>query len=495
MQDFSIMIYYRKILKCHKSYQPRYGEENEMKKNLLLIIVIVLVTYSLLDLNMIGITVAQQDHDVAVIGVTPFPTSVRLGEPVNITVVVENQGAMNETNFNVTVYYDAAVIETKTVQDLPAGTSKNLTFTWNTTGVREEVYNTTYKQKTYSIDATASTVPGETDTEDNTLRSNSTVKIISHYITVVPESIVDPTLTPGKNFTVSIYTDYNGTDIWGWQFSLTYNPLVLQGVSVTNGDLITKAKNDNASFTFGTFNNTLGILSPTLAYFFYIAPAEPYVTSGPGILANITFTVVGTGDSNITLVESETELKGYKDGQTYEIISVYEPPKIGHIRSGYFKNTAEAVTHDVAVVSVTFSPTSVKQGEPVNITVVVENQGTVAETFTVAAYYDQIHPNYIIAEKKTMQALGPGVNTSITFIWNTTEIEGTYFIRAEASTVPSETDTEDNRLSSTDTVTVEGPALGGLPAELIIGIVVAVIVIGLVAAFAIKRKKKPTLSL
>jgi hypothetical protein len=94
-----------------------------------------------------------------------------------------------------------------------------------------------------------------------------------------------------------------------------------------------------------------------------------------------------------------------------------------------------------------------------------------------------------------VQALGSGANTSIAFIWNTTEIDGTYFILARASTVPSETDTEDNQLRSTDRVTVEAPAAGGLPAELvIIGIVAAVIIIGLVAAFAIRGKKKPTLS-
>ncbi len=231
----------------------------------------------------------------------------------------------------------------------------------------------------------------------------------------------------------------------------------------------------------------------TGAWFFYQVPDEPYVTSGPGILANITFTVVGTGDSDITLVESQTGLGGYKDGETYEIVSEWKP-YAGHIISGFFRNTAEAVTHDVAVVSVTFSPTSVKQGEPVNVTVVVENQGTAAETFTVAAYYDTINPNYIIAEEKTVQALGPGASTSITFIWNTTEKKGTYVIRARASTVPGETDTEDNQLRSTGAVTVEAPAAGGLPTELIIiGIVAAVIIIGLVAAFAIKRRKKPTL--
>jgi len=442
---------------------------------------------------MIGITVAQVDHDVAVIGVTPFPTSVRLGEPVDITVVVENQGTASET-FNVTTYYGTTVIQTQNVVNLASGANTTLTFTWNTTGVREEVYNTTFKQKTYFIDAMASTVPGETDTEDNTLRSNSTVKIISYYIAVVPESIVDTTLTPDKNFTVSIYTDYNGTDIWFWQFSVTYNPLVLKGVSVTNGDLITEAKDSSAMFSAGKFNNTSGTLSLTTAWFYYMAPDEPHVTFGPGILANITFTVAGTGDSEITIIESEAELRGYENGQFPEIISDWIP-KSGHIISGYFKNTAEAVTHDVAVVSATFSPTSVKQGEPVNVTVVVENQGTAADTFTVAAYYDKIDPNYIIAQKKTVQALGPGASTSITFIWDTSEIEGTHFIWVRASTVPGETDTEDNELRSTDAVTVEASAAGGLPTEvIIIGIVAAVIIIGLVAAFAVKRKKKPTLS-
>jgi hypothetical protein len=192
-------------------------------------------------------------------------------------------------------------------------------------------------------------------------------------------------------------------------------------------------------------------------------------------------------------VSKRTKVQGYQGGKPplYEIVSNSEP-EIRHIFSGYFKNTAEAVTHDVAVVSITFSPTSVSEGENVTVTVVVENQGTAAETFTVTAYYDRVHPNYRIEkEEKTVQALGPGVNTSVTFVWNTTEIDGTFFIWAVASTVSGETDTEDNQLKSTDTVTVKKIPVGGFSLELIIGIVAAVIVIGLVAAFMMRRRKKP----
>jgi len=206
-----------------------------MVKTMLFKFSLSMLVLSLVSVNMIEITAAQVDHDIAVISVTPSLTSVRLGELVNVTVIVENQGTANETNFNVTVYYDATVVKTKTVQNLEAGASTTLTFTWNTTGVREEVYNTTKKEKTYFINATASTVAGETETGDNTLLSPSTVTIMSYYITVIPQSTVDPDLTPGKNYTVSIYTDYNGSDIWGWQFELEYNPNVLHG-GISNTD-------------------------------------------------------------------------------------------------------------------------------------------------------------------------------------------------------------------------------------------------------------------
>ena len=233
-------------------------------------------------------------------------------------------------------------------------------------------------------------------------------------IKVVPELISDDTLLTGENVTFSIYTDYNESDVWSYQFTLSWNPNVLSaGVNLTdtwtgddttmfffvthipilpgslsvyvggvlqiegtdyqyipaghplgdglimfapgsippngaevkayylygvvNGDLITKAKHDSADFSLGTFNNTIGRSSITLAYFFYMSPDEPYVTSGPGILANITFTVVGYGVSNITLGD-ETKLMGYDSNthSTYDIIyATFQPD---HIQHGYFSN-------------------------------------------------------------------------------------------------------------------------------------------------------------
>jgi len=447
------------------------------------IVLTVPLILSLLGLNTIEVSAAAT-HDIAVISVKPSPTLVRKGELVNITVVVENQGTENET-FDVTAYYDATAIENKTVTSLENGTSTTLTFTWDTTDITAG---------NYAINATASTVPDETETEDNTLASPTPVKVISQYIAVIPQRTVDTTLTPGKNYTVSIYTDYNGTDVWSYEFSLTYNPNVLEGINVTNGDLITKEKDSSAEFLPGDFNNTKGELETTGAVFITYTLPVP-LTSGPGILANVTFRVVGTGESNVTLGLYDTRLVGVTEdgyGEKYNIISLSKP-ELGHLLFGYFRNTAGAVTHDIAVTNVTPSLTLVEAGEPVDIVVVVENQGTVVETFDVQVYYKYMpgFPGTNLIGTQTVTSLENGTSTTLTFTWDTTDITaGNYTITALALGLSGETDKEDNKIESIETVTVKVREEQPLPIELIIGIVVVVVAIAVVV-YAVRRRKKP----
>ncbi len=97
-------------------------------------------------------------RDVAVIDVAPAATQVYVGDIVDITVLVQNLGTETET-FNVTVFYNASVVETQDVVDLTAGAQENLTFGWNTTGVQP--------CNNYRIKAEASVVPGEIVTANN----------------------------------------------------------------------------------------------------------------------------------------------------------------------------------------------------------------------------------------------------------------------------------------------------------------------------------------
>jgi len=102
-------------------------------------------------------------HDVAVTNVTtskygcqPMET-VGKGMTCRINATVENQGTFGEI-FNVTAHANATKIGSKQIT-LASGSSTVVTFGWNTTG---------YAFGNYTISAVADTVPGETDTGDNT---------------------------------------------------------------------------------------------------------------------------------------------------------------------------------------------------------------------------------------------------------------------------------------------------------------------------------------
>jgi len=116
-----------------------------------------------------------------------------------------------------------------------------------------------------------------------------------------------------------------------------------------------------------------------------------------------------------------------------------------------------SIVHDVATLSVTPSNDMVFQGQMVNITVVVRNEGTTNETFIVTAKYF----NRII-KTETVTNLTLCESTTIVFNWNTTgvPIDFDYEISAEASPVAGETDMADN-IFIDGTITVEKPRMPG----------------------------------
>ena len=115
-------------------------------------------------------------HDVAVLNVVPSPTVVETGQIVNINATVKNKGLTVES-FYVTVYYDHVQIDRKYVANLAPAAEIQLMFTWNTSGV--------FPLK-YVISAVADTVPGETQTADNTF--------VDGTVTILPYPPFFPTL-------------------------------------------------------------------------------------------------------------------------------------------------------------------------------------------------------------------------------------------------------------------------------------------------------------
>jgi PKD repeat protein len=111
-------------------------------------------------------------HDVSILSVTPSATQVDLGQVLNITVVVRNEGNATET-FYVSLYYNNNIIGTQTVTNLAPSAEKELIFSWNTTGVTANA--------DYTIKAEASTVQGENNIDNNS-KADLTIEVKGEVI-------------------------------------------------------------------------------------------------------------------------------------------------------------------------------------------------------------------------------------------------------------------------------------------------------------------------
>ena len=114
------------------------------------------------DANTLGaespvLNVSVTIQDTAILDVAPSKIRVTPGESVTINVIAANKGTATET-FNVIVYYNLTLLETKAVNDLGAGSNRTISYSWDTEGIAEGVY---------IIRAVAETLPGETYNSDN----------------------------------------------------------------------------------------------------------------------------------------------------------------------------------------------------------------------------------------------------------------------------------------------------------------------------------------
>ena len=99
---------------------------------------------------------------------------------------------------------------------------------------------------------------------------------------------------------------------------------------------------------------------------------------------------------------------------------------------------------DIAVTDIALSSNFAYAGWTVEVNVTVRNEGNTTETFDVVAYYDG---NLI--DTITVNALLPGSETTVTFIWETENVAPcrNYTISAEAKALPYEINLENNFLT------------------------------------------------
>ncbi|MCW4033398.1 MAG: VWA domain-containing protein [Candidatus Bathyarchaeota archaeon] len=80
-------------------------------------------------------------HNISLTDLIIDPTNVIQGDVINITATVDSEGMIQDT-FPVDIRYDSTLLNRQTVT-LSPGESKNVTYSWNTTGVEVREYNIT----------------------------------------------------------------------------------------------------------------------------------------------------------------------------------------------------------------------------------------------------------------------------------------------------------------------------------------------------------------
>lgn len=267
------------------------------------------------------------------------------------------------------------------------------------------------------------------------------------------------------NITV-VVTDVS--ELYGWQFNVTFNPAVLEALNFTEGPFLKQA-GDTYELPV-TINNTGGWVFAGRSLF----PYPEHGASGSGILAYLTFKAKAEGASTLHLdaPEETTYLRTIDENQM--------PVPIGF--TPVDGSVSVALVHDVAVTALTVSESKVTLGANVSIEVTVKNKGSVPETFNVTLSYDST-----VIKIEAISELGSGASESLSFTWNTKDLAvGSYTLTATASTVSGENETADNTYSNV-VVEIASPEFAW-PIEVLIGVIVVVVVIGVGTFFYMKRR-------
>jgi len=314
-----------------------------------------------------------------------------------------------------------------------------------------------------------------------------------------------PTTTAGVGQTFAININVSSvSDLYGWEFNLTWNPILLDFVSVTEGPFL-----KSGGSTFFTYKNETSYILVDCTLLGDIPGVN-----GDGILATVKFYVECGGECSLDLYDTKlvssleqpithTAIDGYFTGPSgptakftylapypywtvtfnastslsgwngthvapiikYEWnfgdgnITAVSYPVIDHTYAtndthtvvlnvtdsqGLWDTTSQTITvsPDIAIISVT--PGDGYVGHLLNIDITVKNEGVTIETFNVTAYYtNETHTASI--GTKTVTKLAPGAEENLTLAWSLSGISvGGYTISANASVVLNETDTADN---------------------------------------------------
>jgi hypothetical protein len=279
-------------------------------------------------------------------------------------------------------------------------------------------------------------------------------------ISIYPLRIIDPSLSPGKSFNVSVVIA-RVEKLYAWSLNMSWQPTLLNVTEIEEGSFL---KQEGAYTTFGTqIFQEEGYLYANCTL---IGESDAVSASGNGTLFTVTFLVEAGGITNLHF---------------YDIVLLdYEGAEIFYeAKDGYFSNALR----DVAIVGVEASPNRARVGDYVSITITAKNKGECIESFDVIVYYNDNSMGTL-----HISDLGFDAEKTLTFSWSTKYVaEGEYAIKVVAKPLDGETNTEDNTFVY-NYVTVTPPESTDQSFQFML-IIVAVIAVIIAVAIVFMKKR------
>jgi hypothetical protein len=478
-------------------------------------------------------------YDLAVMSVQAYPTSVKMGQIVQIKVGVKNQGASTES-FNVIAYYDNFPIAAQRVSMLPPDTQKELTFYWNTSGVGPG---------TYTIKAYIPPLPNEINTENN-LYVNGNVTILPippsiihdvaiRYVQAAPNIVfagevvqirvdVENLGTTTENFTVITYYDeveiatrnvdlllpkatatlyfyWNTSGVGPGTYTIkAYIPPLPNEINTennlyVNGNVTIKApvKIHDVAILYVNVSKKLAYIGDTIQILVSAANLgdfpETFNVSAYYNESRMYIQKVSLNPKQTINITFNWDTSGLAAGSYIIWASAEIVPEEVNIENNCFVNgmvtllsKPPPLIRDIAIVNLTANPSSVIVGENVTIKAVVADLGDFPETFNLTIFCEK----KLIAEFTVN--LQPHTEEAMTYIWNTSNVTpGVYKIWGNVTILENEINTENNFFEN-GKVTIKAPLPIQMLLEFLIplAIVACLTLLALILFYIVARRRR-----
>jgi len=274
-------------------------------------------------------------------------------------------------------------------------------------------------------------------------------------------SIVDPTLMSGDTFNVSVGITM-AAEVYAWKVNISWDPGVLNLTGIEEGSFL--KQNGTTSFATETSQEE-GYLHANCTL--VGEPPEASV-SGNGTLITLTYMVKTKGATVLDISEATV-----LDYEGVEVSALTEDCYFNNISGG-----------EVAVISVSVSPSEVRAGDSVVVSIIAKNEGDTnfGQSVDVTIYYNE---NFL--GTLGISDLNPSAETTLSFSWSTNNLgEGNYTIEAVASELLGETNTTNNRYVYEYLVII--PPEQSFPSTLVVAIVVVAILVVFAGVVLIKKR-------